>query len=159
MCLSGDIYLCSSTGISTEYRFVVNMSWKSRFYLLYFRIGEIQSWRAIAISHYWYIFLVLVKYWQIFIYHHSIRSHNSIMLYFPSIFCILLYILSIFSVFLSILLVSVEYWQICIYPLRVAQWHSRARYLAQDGQLRSSSHQQFYKTQFIKNFWISQFLS
>ena len=87
------------------------------------------------------------------------RSHNSIMLYFLNIFCILLYIFSIFSVFLSILLVSVEYWQICIYPLRVAQWHSRARYLAQDGQLRSSSHQQFYKTQFIKNFWISQFLS
>ena len=46
--------------------------------------------------------------------------------------------------------VWLEYWQICIYPRRVARWQNRGRSPAHDGQLRSWSHQQFYKTQFIK---------
>ena len=55
--------------------------------------------------------------------------------------------------------VSLEYWQICIYPRRVAQWQNRGRSPAHDGQLRSWSHQQFYKTQFIKQFITLQILS
>ena len=55
--------------------------------------------------------------------------------------------------------VSLEYWQICIYPRRVARWQNRGRSPAHDGQLRSWSHQQFYKTQFIKQFITLQILS
>ena len=55
--------------------------------------------------------------------------------------------------------VSLEYWQICIYPRRVEQWQNRGRSPAHDGQLRSWSHQQFYKTQFIKQFITLQILS
>ena len=92
-------------------------------------------------------------YWQICI-NHSL--YHSVLLHHHSIGKYVLTTVSI-PVFCCIYIVLVEYWQICIYPRRVEHWQSRARYPAHDAQLRSYSHQQIYKTQFIKSFMCRKF--